>query len=144
MIRRQAPLLLLLALSPLGCGTVYTRGLVEDAAGAPLGGASVRLSRADGEAVAAASTDAHGCFFLQRSAPKGQRRFRLEIGAPGFKAARREVPLQPPVLLATLVDDSAPGESGIRETTATERAEKWDPRCIPLYAGGGAQELSPR
>jgi hypothetical protein len=136
-------LLLVLVLSSVRCGTVDTRGLVEDAAGAPLGGASVRLSGADGEAVAAASTDAHGCFFLQRSAPKGEHRLRLEIAAPGFKPARRDVPLQPPVLLATLVDDSAPGESRIRETTASERAERWDPRCVPLYAGGGAQSLAP-
>ena len=137
-------LLLFLALSSLRCGTLYTRGLVEDAAGAPLGGASVRLSATTGEAVAVASTDGHGCFFLQRSAPKGERRFQLEIAAPGFKAARLEVPLEPPILLATLAPDSSAAESRIRATTSAERAEKWDPRCIPLYPGGGAQELSPR
>ena len=133
----------LLGLPAFGCATIYTRGLVEDAAGAPLGGASVRLSATTGEAVAAAATDGHGCFFLQRSAPKGQRRFTLEIAAPGFKAARLEVPLEPPILVGTLAPDPSAAESGIRPTTSAERAQKWEPRCIPLYPGGGAQQLSP-
>ncbi len=140
--RRRLCLLLLLALTALRCATVYTRGLVEDGAGAPLPGASVHLTGEGGVTVAAAATDGHGCFFLQRSAPKGERRFMLEVAAPGFKAARLEVPLEPPVLLVTLAPDSSAADSGIRATTSTERAEKWEPRCTPLLPPG-AQELSP-
>lgn len=140
---RRLALTLLAALPALRCATVSSRGLVEDGAGTPVGGARVRLLRAGGETVASAVTDAHGCFFLQRTAPRGEKRFTLEIGAPSYRPARLDVPLQPPVLLATLAPDSSSGESRIRATTASERSEKWEPRCIPLFAGGGAQSLGP-
>lgn len=140
---RRLGLTLLASLPALRCATIYSRGLVEDGAGAPVGGADVRLLRAGGETVASAVTDDHGCFFLQRTAPRGERRFTLEIGAASYRPARLDVPLQPPVLLATLVADSSSGESRIRSTTAAERSGKWEPRCIPLFPGGGAQSLGP-
>lgn len=136
--------LTLLALPALRCATVYSRGYVEDGAGAPVPAANVRLLAADGRVVAADRTDANGCFFLQRGAPKNERRFTLEIGAEGFKAARLEVRLEPPVLRVVLAPASSSDESGIRAATAAERSDRWSPRCIPLYPGGGAQQLSPR
>ncbi len=136
-------LLAALILSALRCATAYTRGIVEDPGGAAVPGAAVRLVGADDRLVAADATDAHGCFFIQRTAPKGEKRFTLEITAPGYKAVRRDVPLQPPIFLATLVPSPSPGESAIRPTTAAERRDLWEPRCIPLFAGGGAQQLSP-
>lgn len=134
---------ILVALPAFRCATIYSRGLVEDAAGAPVPGASVRMIGAGGGTVAAAITDAHGCFFLQRAARGDERRFTLEIAAPGFKTARLDVPREPPILLAALAPDSSAEDGGIRATTTSERAEKWEPRCIPLFPGGGAQELSP-
>ena len=140
---RRLGLTLLASLPALRCATIYSRGLVEDGAGTPVGGARVRLLRAGGETVASAVTAARGCFFLQRTAPRGERRFTLEIGAASYRPARLDVPLQPPVLLANLVADSSSGESRIRSTTAAERSGKWEPRCIPLFPGGGAQSLGP-
>ena len=139
----RAPVLLaLLALSTLRCATVYSRGYVEDG-GAPVPAANVRLLGADGQIVAADRTDANGCFFLQRGAPKGDRRFTLEIGADGFKTARLEVPLQPPIFRVVLAPTSSPDDSRIQETTPAERSHTWSPRCIPVFPGG-AQQLSPR
>jgi len=134
----------LAVLSALGCGTIYSRGYVEDAAGAAVPAANVRLLGADGGIVAADRTDGNGCFFLQRGAPGNQSRFTLEITVEGFKAAHLEVPLQPPIFRVVLAPVSSPDESGIRATTAAERSDEWSPRCIPLYPGGGAQQLSPR
>ena len=141
--RRAAPIVALAFLPALGCATAYTRGIVEDAGGAAVPGASVRLVGAGDRPVDTSLTDAHGCFFLQRTAPKGERRFTLEIGAEGYKSARLEVVLQPPILLATLATASSDGQSRIRPTTAGQRSEKWEPACIPLIAGGGAQQLAP-
>jgi Carboxypeptidase regulatory-like domain len=132
-----------LAAMAVGCATIYSRGIVEVGAGDPVPGAEVRLATSTGQAVAAARTDANGCFFLQKTAPKNERRFILEIGAEGYKSAHLEVGLQPPILLVTLVPPSTEGESRVRATTAAERSEKWEPRCIPLFAGGGAQQLAP-
>jgi hypothetical protein len=135
--------LTLLAVPALRCATVYSRGLVEDGVGAPVGGAHVRLLGAGGETVASTLTDAHGCFFLQRTAPRGEKRFTLEIGAQNTRAARLDVPRQPPILLATLVPASSDGEGRIRSMTASERSDRWERQCIPLFAGGGAQSLGP-
>jgi hypothetical protein len=140
----RAPVLLaLLAFSSLRCATVYSRGYVEDGGGSPVPAANVRLVGADGQTIAADRTDANGCFFLQRGAPKNESHFTLQIGAEGFKAARLEVPLQPPIVRVVLAPASSPDESRIRETTAAERSDTWSPRCIPLFAGGGAQSLGP-
>jgi hypothetical protein len=133
----------LLLLTALGCATAYTRGIVEGPAGAAVPGATVRLVGAGDRTIAAEITDAHGCFFIQRTAPKGEQRFTLEITAEGYKAARLDVPLQPPIFLARLAPSSSRDESGIRATTAAERRDRWEPECIPLFAGGGAQQLSP-
>ena len=142
--RRRPPLALLLVVFPvIGCATAYTRGLVEDSSGAAVPGASARLVGAGAQIVAAERTDAHGCFFLQRTAPKGERQFTLEIAAEGYKPVRLEVPLQPPIFLVTLALASSGEESGIRPTTAAERRDQWEPQCIPLFAGGGAQSLGP-
>ena len=135
--------LALLALPVLRCATVYSRGVVEDAGGAPVPLASVRLVGAGDRTVATTVTDANGCFFLQKTAPKDEKRFTLEIVAAGYRSARLDVPLQPPILLATLAASSSPEESRIRSTTAAERSERWEPRCIPFFPGGGAQELAP-
>jgi hypothetical protein len=140
---RRFPLAVL-AVATLRCATIYSRGYVEDAAGAAIPAASVRLLDSDGRVVAADRTDANGCFFLQRGAPAKQRRFTLEIGAEGFKAAHLDVPLEPPILHVVLAPGSSAGESAIRATTPAERSDDWSPRCIPLYPGGGAQQLSPR
>jgi hypothetical protein len=135
--------LALVVLPALRCATIYSRGIVEDGARAPVGGASVRLLGPGGGTVASAITDAHGCFFLQQTAPRGEKRFILEIGADRYKAARLDVPLQPPILLATLAPDSSDGESRIRSMTASERSDEWERQCIPLFPGGGAQSLGP-
>jgi len=140
---RVPVLLAFLALPALRCATVYSRGYVEDG-GAPVPAANVRLVDARGQTVAADRTDANGCFFLQRGAPKGDRRFTLEIGADGFKTAHLEVPLQPPIFRVVLAPATSPDESRIQETTPAERLDTWSPRCIQLYPGGGAQQLSPR
>ena len=141
--RRAAPVVVFAFLPALGCATAYTRGIVEDPGGGAVAGANVRLGGAGERPVETSLTDAHGCFLLQRTAPKGERRFTLEIGAEGYKSARLEVALQPPILLVTLAPDSSYGESRIRPTTSAERSEKWEPECIPLFAGGGAQQLAP-
>ena len=140
---RPAASVALFLLPALGCATAYSRGLVQDSAGAAVPGATVRLVGAAHETVAAARTDANGCFFLQQTAPKGEKRLTLEIDAEGFAAARLEVALQPPVFLVTLVPASSGAQSRIRPTTADERSGKWETQCIPLFAGGGAQSLGP-
>ena len=132
-----------LAAVAMGCATIYSRGIVEGAAGDPVPGAEIRLATSGGRTVTATRTDANGCFFIQKTAPKHERRFTLEVGADGYRLARTEIGLTPPILLVTLVPASAEGESRLRETTAAERSEKWEPRCIPLFAGGGAQQLAP-
>jgi hypothetical protein len=142
-MRRSKSCLALTLLPALGCATAHSRGVVEDTAGAAIPGAPVRLVGAADRTVAATRTDAHGCFFLQRRAPKGEKRFTLEIGAEGYEPARRDVALQPPIFLVTLVPASSGAASRIRPATAEERSEKWEKQCIPLFAGGGAQELSP-
>ena len=146
--RHSTPVLLVFSLGAagalaVGCSTIYSRGLVEDLRGDPVAGADVRLLYAENASqVSARRADANGCFFFNLRAPRDRRHFTLEIGAAALKPARLDVPLQPPVLIATLAAASEEASSAIRPASLRERSEKWEPRCIPVYPPG-AQQLAP-
>ncbi|HTY40973.1 MAG TPA: carboxypeptidase-like regulatory domain-containing protein [Thermoanaerobaculia bacterium] len=125
-----------------GCAAIYARGLVANAQGQPIGGATVRVVDPRGAVVAATSTDAHGCFLFNPRAPGGERHFTLEVGAPEFQTARFPISLSPPILLAALVQDGAAATSAIRPATTQERAGVYTPTCVPA-SSPGASQLTP-
>jgi len=130
------------ALSASGCAAIYARGLVADAHGQPIGGATVRVVDARGDVVASTSTDVNGCFLFNPRAPGGERQFTLEIGAPAFRSARFPITLSPPIVLAALVPDGAAAPSAIRPATTEERADVYNRTCVPA-SSPGASLLAP-
>lgn len=71
-----------------GCDTVWTRGLVQDADGASIPGASVRvLDDRGAKPVPDTTTGRNGCFMLGPVAARGRRHLELEIIAPGYETS---------------------------------------------------------
>ncbi|HWZ86649.1 MAG TPA: carboxypeptidase-like regulatory domain-containing protein, partial [Thermoanaerobaculia bacterium] len=126
-----------------GCATVWSRGVVQDAGGASIQSASIRVVQAGSSKPAAViPVDRNGCFMVGPFVAHGEHRFELEVSAPGYKPATFEFDLQTPVLFGTLVPASAGESSEIRPATATEREGTWAPLCIPPMPPGASQ-LSP-
>src|SRR5262252_7829327 len=136
---------LLLAALPFtaACTGVWSRGIVEGPGTLPLGNAEVKAYDEHGQRMlAVVRSDANGCFFITAKPEKGERRFTLEISAPGFRAARDGFPLETEILIATLEPESESAPSGIRAATTAERTDRWNPQCAPPMSPG-AQQLSP-
>jgi hypothetical protein len=126
-----------------GCTGVWSRGIVQDPGTLAIGGAEVwALDEHGDRMLAVVRTDANGCFLITAKPPKGERRFTLEISAPGFRAARATLPLETEILIASLVPTSESAASGIHPATTAERSERWGPQCAPPMSPG-AQQLSP-
>ncbi len=141
-LRRALPLIAAVALVP-GCAAIFTRGQVEDTIGGPVGGAEVRILDEAGNALLARDrTDSHGCFFFSLRAPKGQKRFTLEVEAPGFRLARRDFARETDLLIVVLAPTAAEGESQVRIATSAERLDRWVPDCVPPMPPG-AESLGP-
>jgi Carboxypeptidase regulatory-like domain len=120
-----------------GCSSIFTRGQVLDAQGNPLGGAVVRVFDATGTtALSLDRTDSHGCFLISVRAPKGQRRYTLDVEASGFRPARQDFSLGDDLLIAALAPASSPEPSGIHVATYSERTDRWIPDCAPPMTMG--------
>jgi hypothetical protein len=144
-MRRRFAALALCALAPAltGCATVWTRGVVVDAGGAPVPGVPLDLrDGGSGKLVSRTSTDANGCFLLGPFAAGAARSFELEAGSPGYKRATFAFALETPILLVLLEPPDSEASSAIRPATYAERAGKFDPFCVPSWPPG-AQELGP-
>lgn len=136
---RRNPLVLFATAVVLGagCSSIFTRGLVDDGHGNPVGGAEIRVLDETGTAVLALDrTDSHGCFLVSVRAPKGQQRYTLDVEAAGFKPARQEFDLRVDLLVAGLAPPSSPEPSRIRVATSSERADRWIPNCAPPLTMG--------
>ncbi len=144
MRRRFAALALCaLAAALAGCATVWTRGVVIDAGGAPLANVPLELRNGEtGTLVAAAATDANGCFLLGPFAAGAARSFELDAGPPGYKRATLAFALETPILLVTLAPPGSEASSAIRPATYAERTANFDPFCVPSWPPG-AQALAP-
>lgn len=132
---RLAAPFLILALPWLGasCATVYTRGVVRNKAGEPIGNASVRVTSVEsGQLVIAAVTDAAGCFILHRFPPdRRNRHFRLDVRMPGYKPASFLFDLQSPILLGTLAPESSTRQSLLEPLTNEQAYGEWELVCAP-------------
>jgi hypothetical protein len=133
-LRRLSAGLLAASLALLqGCATVFIRGILQDAAGEPIGGASIRLtSVASGKLVAEGVTNTSGCFNLHQFPPDEGRQFRLDITRAGYKAASYMFELsQNPVLQGTLAPDPSEKESVLVRLTRGQTYGTWQLVCDP-------------
>jgi Carboxypeptidase regulatory-like domain len=122
-----------------GCSSIFTRGQVQDAHGSPVGGAVVRVYDETGTTVLSLDrTDSHGCFLISMRAPKGQRRYMLDVEASGFQPARQDFSLGDDLLIAALAPASEPDPSRIHVATYAERTDRWIPDCAPPMTMGSA------
>ena len=135
LLKRFAAPFLVLALAWLSasCATVFTRGVVRDPAGQPIGNASVRVTSVEsGKLVMATVTDAAGCFNLHEFPPeRGSRHFRLDISVAGSKPVSLLFNLQTPVLEGTLATESSAGESRLTPLTNEQAYARWELICAP-------------
>jgi len=115
------------------CATVFTRGILQDAAGEPIGGASVRVvSVASGKLVVEAVSDTSGCFNLHQFPPDSGRQFRLDIARAGYKPASYTFDMaQSPVLQGTLAPDAAEKQSVLVLLTRGQVYGTWQLVCAP-------------
>ena len=81
-------------------------------------------------------TDSAGCFILHEFARGGERRFRLDVGAPGYKPAAFGFDLQAPVLLGTLQAESAARSSLLLPLTNRQSYGQWELVCAPPIPTG--------
>ena len=126
-----------------GCASIWSRGIVLDEQGHIVKNASVTVTSVAGSGtVADMPTDSFGCFLVARVAPKGERKFRLEVAAPGYAPATFEFRLETPILIAKLANADSPARSEIHPASRDEQDEKWTPYCNPPLPPG-AQELAP-
>jgi len=120
-----------------GCSSIFTRGLVDDGHGQPVGGATVRVFDETGATQLSLDvTNANGCFLISVRAPKGQRRYVLEIQASGFRVARQDFALRDDVLMGALAPSSSAEQSRIHVATSAERSDRWLPNCAPPLTMG--------
>ena len=137
-LRRPAVMLLASSLALLpACATVYTRGILRDAAGEPLGAASVRVTSVDsGKLVAEALTDTSGCFNLHRFPPDEGRRFRLDVDLRGYKPVSLTFGLHDVVVEGRLAAESSGQESVLVPLTNGQIYGRWEATCAPPYPVG--------
>ena len=126
-----------------GCSSIWSRGFVEDEQGRVVARASVRVTSAAGSGtVLDTATDEFGCFLFGRVPPKGERRFRLEVAAPGYEPATFDFELQTPILIARLAKPDSGARSEIHAASGEEREKKWETWCNPPLPPG-SQQLAP-
>jgi len=132
-LRWRAAVLLGASLGLLsGCATVFTRGIVHDAAGEPIGNASVRVTSVEsGKLVAEAVTDTSGCFNLHQFPPDSGRHFRLDVSLQGYKRVSFAFALESPVLEGTLAAGSSSKESVLQPLTREQAYGRWELICAP-------------
>jgi hypothetical protein len=138
-LRRSAVVVLASSLVLLpACATVFTRGILRDAAGEPVGGASVRVtSVASGKLVAQGVTNTSGCFNLHQFPPDSGREFRLDITRAGYKPVSYTFDLsQSPVLLGTLAPDASKKQSMLVLLTHGQIFGTWQLECDPPNPAG--------
>jgi len=125
-----------LALLP-ACATVYTRGILLDSAGRPLGNASVRVTAVEsGKLVAEVRSDTSGCFNLHQFPPDSGRRFRLDVSLAGYKPVSFDFGLKSVVVEGTLATASSGKESAFVELTNGQIYGRWEATCAPPYPTG--------
>ena len=119
------------------CATVYTRGILRDAAGEPVGGVSVRvISVPSGQLVAEAVTDTSGCFNLHRFPPDEGRRFRIDVSLGGYKPASFTFDRYDAVVEGALAAESSSRESVLAPLTRSQIYGRWEATCAPPYPVG--------
>jgi Carboxypeptidase regulatory-like domain len=131
--RRLAVALLAASLVLLpACETVFTRGILLDAAGQPVGGASVRVTAVEsGKLVAEAQSDTSGCFNLHQFPPDDGRRFLLDVSLAGYKPVSFTFDLHALVVEGTLAADSSSKESTLVRLTNGQIYGRWEQTCAP-------------
>lgn len=139
---RKVVLVLAAAAACAGCSSVFTRGLIDDGRGNPVVAARVRVLDDTGAPLALSSTNASGCFLISARAPKGAKRYTIDVAASGFKPVRQDFDLGADVLIGSLAPTTEPQLSRIHVATPTERSDRWIPTCAPP-ATMGSDALTP-
>jgi hypothetical protein len=135
--RLPAPLLAASLVLLPACTTVYTRGILLDAAGEPVGGVSVRVTSVpSGKLVAVAVTDTSGCFNLHQFPPDQGRQFRIDVGLGGYKPASFTFGKYDVVVEGTLAAESSSKESVLVPLTHGQIYGRWEATCAPPYPVG--------
>lgn len=137
-LRRPRAVLLAASLALLpACATVYTRGILRDAAGEPVGNVWVRVTSVpSGKLVAEAVTDTSGCFTLHRFPPDEGRQFRIDVSLGGYKPASFMFGRYDAVVEGTLAAESSGKESVLVPLTHGQIYGRWEATCAPPYPVG--------
>jgi len=120
------------------CTSVSVHGIIRDPEGRPIDNASVTVREAaSSTALETAPSELNGCFNLFAVVKRDQRRFILEVGAPGRKAAAFTFERnQRDPFLVIVADQSAPQDSSVRALTPSERNGLYDMYCAPANVPG--------
>jgi len=126
------------ALLITACTSVSVHGIIRDSEGRPVENASVSVREAaSSTALETASSQVTGCFNLFSVVKRDQRRFILEAGAPGRKAAAFTFERnQREPLLVIVAGQDDPRASSVRAITPPERNSLYDLYCAPANVPG--------
>ena len=125
-----------------GCASIWSRGIVLNEQRQILTHSSVSVTSVTGsETILNTPTDSFGCFLIARVAPKGDRNFRLEVGAPGYAPVTFDFRLETPILIVRLAKTGSDARSEIHPASPDETEDRWTPYSNPSLPG--AQELAP-
>ena len=122
---------------------VAARGVVRDTAGAGIANANVRISSvATDEALAVLQTTRNGCFHFSDVAPRHEKRFTLDVSAPGYKPARLEFGTHSVVLLVLLAPEDSGQASQLQPMSYVQNAGIYEPLCV-TFISHAASSLGP-
>jgi hypothetical protein len=127
-----------------GCAMVGARGVVRNAAGAEIENATIQIATASGtpSVLDAQQTTPNGCFTFSDVAPRHEKRFTLDISAPGYKPAHLDLGADKVTLLVTLAPDSAEQASELHPMTYDQTVGIYEPLCV-TFVSHGASTLGP-
>ena len=114
---------------------VRARGVVRNTAGAEIENATVRIAPASPSEppLAVLQTTVKGCFDYSDVAPRDEKRFTLDVSAPGYKPVRFDFGIHELALLVVLAPESSEPASQAREMTFPQTQGIYEPLCLTAY-----------
>lgn len=126
-----------------GCAMVGARGVVRNAAGAEIENATVQIATASGMSVLdVQQTTPKGCFTFSDIPPRHEKRFTIDVSAPGYKPAHLDLGTYKVTLLVILAPDSSEEASELHPMTHDQTVGIYEPLCV-TFVSHAASTLGP-